>query len=80
MYLPIHRIVLHIEATNGSITLIVSKLVMLGKTIHRFLGWVSKLLVKSITGNVSLGKIVLSEIILDRFRISTVFLGNIALI
>ena len=34
-------------------------------------------MVKSITGNVTLGKIALSKIILDRFRLDTVFLGNV---
>ena len=74
-YLTLPRVV-----TNGTITLRVSKLVLLGKIILRYLGWVNKLLVKSITVNVTLGKIALRKIILDRFRLDTVFLGNITLI
>ena len=77
MYLTLPRVVLHSVVNNGSITLRVNKLVTLGKIILRYPGLVSKLLVKSITGNVTLCKIAVSKIILDRFRLHTAFLGNI---
>ena len=67
-------VVLNTVVTNGSIKLRVNKLVTLGKIILRYLEWVSKLLVKSIRGNVTLGKIALSKIILDRFWLDTVVL------
>ena len=52
----------------------------MGKIILRYVGLVNKLLVKSITANVTLGKIALSKIIRDRFRPDTVLLSNITLI
>ena len=73
LYLTLPRVVLHIVVTNGSITLRVSKLVTLGKIILRYLGWVSKLLVKSIRGNVTLGKIAINKIIVYRFRLGNNF-------